>query len=146
MLRVAHFDELDMINTDGIALTVYFCGCSFHCKGCQNPSSWDITKGTPYETDELVKLLKEKVINKKITLSGGEPLMQKDAVSEIVKKLPDFDIALYTGHELKEVPDEILQNVNYVKTGPFVEKLKSSVTPFVGSTNQTFMKVNHAKM
>ena len=81
-----------------------------------------------------------------ITLSGGEPLMQKDVVSEIVKKLPDFDIALYTGHELNEVPDEILQNVNYVKTGPFVEKLKSSVTPFVGSTNQTFMKVNHAKM
>lgn len=95
---------------------------------------------------ELGKLLREKVINKKITLSGGEPLMQKDAVLDIIKKLPDFDIALYTGHELNEVPNEILQNVNYVKTGPFVEKLKSSVTPFVGSTNQTFMRVNRAKM
>ncbi len=72
--------------------------------------------------------------------------MQKVAVLEIVKKLPDFDIALYTGHELNEVPDEILQNINYVKVGPFVEKLKSSVVSFVGSTNQTFMKVNHAKM
>lgn len=135
-----------LVDGPGVRTVIFFQGCVIRCKGCQNPSSWDITKGTPYETDELVKLLREKVINKKITLSGGEPLMQKDAVSEIVKKLPDFDIALYTGHELNEVPDEILQNVNYVKTGPFVEKLKSSVTPFVGSTNQMFMKVNHAQM
>lgn len=72
--------------------------------------------------------------------------MQKVAVLEIVKKLSDFDIVLYTGHELSEVPDQILKKVNYVKAGPFVEKLKSSVIPFVGSTNQTFMRVNHAKM
>lgn len=135
-----------LVDGPGVRTVIFFQGCDIHCKGCQNPSSWDILKGKPYETDELVKLLREKVINKKITLSGGEPLMQKDAVLDIIKKLPDFDIALYTGHELNEVPNEILQNVNYVKTGPFVEKLKSSVTPFVGSTNQTFMKVNHAKM
>jgi len=93
-----------LVDGPGVRTVIFFQGCDIHCKGCQNPSSWDISKGKPYETDELVKLLREKVINKKITLSGGEPLMQKDAVSEIVKKLPDFDIALYTGHELNEVP------------------------------------------
>lgn len=68
-----------------------------------------MSKGTPCETDDLVNLLREKVANKKITLSGGEPLMQKDAVLDIVKKLHDFDIALYTGHELNEVPAKLLQ-------------------------------------
>ena len=135
-----------LVDGPGVRTVIFFQGCDIRCKGCQNPSSWDITKGTPYETNELVKLLREKVTNKKITLSGGEPLMQKVAVLKIVKKLSDFDIALYTGHELSDVPSEILQNVNYVKAGPFVEKLKSSVVPFVGSTNQTFMKVKHAKM
>ena len=91
-----------LVDGPGVRTVVFFQGCDIRCKGCQNPSSWDILKGKAYETDELVKLLREKVMNKKITLSGGEPLMQKDAVSEIVKKLPDFDIALYTGHELNE--------------------------------------------
>lgn len=104
-----------LVDGPGVRTVIFFQGCDIHCKGCQNPSSWDISKGKPYETDELVKLLREKVINKKITLSGGEPLMQKDAVLDIIKKLPDFDIALYTGHELNEVPNEILQNVNYEK-------------------------------
>ena len=135
-----------LVDGPGVRTVVFFQGCDIRCKGCQNPSSWDILKGKAYETDELVKLLRVKVMNKKITLSGGEPLMQTDAVLDVVKKLPDFDIVLYTGHELNEVPDEILKNVNYVKAGPFVEGLKSSVVPFVGSTNQTFMKVNHAKM
>ena len=135
-----------LVDGPGVRTVIFFQGCDIHCKGCENPSSWDISKGKPYEIEEIVKLLREKVTNKKITLSGGEPLMQKVAVSEIVEKLPDFDIVLYTGHELSEVPDQILKKVNYVKAGPFVEKLKSSVIPFVGSTNQTFMRVNHAKM
>lgn len=135
-----------LVDGPGVRTVIFFQGCDIHCKGCQNPSSWDISKGKPYEIEEIVKLLREKVTNKKITLSGGEPLMQKVAVLEIVKKLSDFDIVLYTGHELSEVPDQILKKVNYVKAGPFVEKLKSSVIPFVGSTNQTFMRVNHAKM
>lgn len=135
-----------LVDGPGVRTVIFFQGCDIHCKGCHNPSSWDISKGKPYEIEEFVKLLREKVVNKKITLSGGEPLMQKVAVSEMVKKLPDFDIALYTGHEFSEIPTGILRNVNYVKAGPFVEKLKSSIIPFVGSTNQTFMKVNHAKM
>lgn len=135
-----------LVDGPGVRTVIFFQGCDIHCKGCQNPSSWDISKGKPYEIEEIVKLLREKVTNKKITLSGGEPLMQKVAVLEIVKKLSNFDIVLYTGHELSEVPDQILKKVNYVKAGPFVEKLKSSVIPFVGSTNQTFMRVNHAKM
>lgn len=135
-----------LVDGPGVRTVIFFQGCDIHCKGCQNPSSWDISKGKPYEIEELVKLLRENVANKKITLSGGEPLMQKVAVSEMVKKLPDFDIVLYTGREFNEIPAEILKKVNYVKAGPFVEKLKTSVIPFVGSTNQTFMKVNHAKM
>lgn len=134
-----------LVDGPGVRTVIFFQGCDIHCKGCQNPSAWDMSKGTPCETDDLVNLLREKVANKKITLSGGEPLMQKDAVLDIIKKLHDFDIALYTGHELNEVPAKLLQNVKYVKAGPFVEELKSSVTPFVGSTNQTFIRVDHAK-
>lgn len=135
-----------LVDGPGVRTVVFFQGCDIHCKGCQNPSSWDISKGTPYEIDELAQLLREKVVNKKITISGGEPLMQKDALLELVKKLPDFDVVLYSGHELKDIPNDVIQNVNYIKVGAFAEELKSSTTPYVGSTNQIFLKVNHAKM
>ena len=135
-----------LVDGPGVRTVVFFQGCDIHCKGCQNPSSWNIEDGIPYDVEELVDLLKQKEINKKLTLSGGEPLLQKNAVIELIDKLPDFDIVLYTGHDLNEVPSEILQKINYIKTGAFVEELKTSTTPYVGSTNQTFMRVNHAKM
>lgn len=135
-----------LVDGPGVRTLVFFQGCDIHCKGCQNPSSWNIEDGIPYDVEELIDLLKQKVINKKLTLSGGEPLLQKNAVIELIDKLPDFDIVLYTGHDLNEVPSEILQKINYIKTGAFVEELKTSTAPYVGSTNQNFMKVNHAKM
>lgn len=135
-----------LVDGPGVRSVVFFQGCDIHCKGCQNPSSWNIEDGISYNVEELADLLKQKVINKKLTLSGGEPLLQKSAVVELIDKLPNFDIVLYTGHDLDEIPKEILQKINYIKTGAFVEELKTSTTPYVGSTNQTFMKVNHAKM
>ena len=97
--------------------------------------------GTEMTTDELVAVLKKEVVNKKVTFSGGEPLMQVEALIDIVKKLSDFDIAVYTGHEFDEVPQELLDNITYIKTGSFKEELKSTVSPFVGSTNQEFRRV-----
>ena len=84
---------------------------------------------------------KKEVVNKKVTFSGGEPLMQVDALIDIVKKLEGFDIAVYTGHEFEEVPQELLDNITYIKTGSFKEELKSTVKPYVGSTNQEFRRV-----
>ena len=130
-----------LVDGPGVRTVVFFQGCDLHCKGCQNPSTWEMKNGTEMTTDELVTILKKEVINKKVTLSGGEPLMQVDALIDIVKKLKDFDIAVYTGHEFEEVPKELLDNITYIKTGSFKEELKSTVKPYVGSTNQEFRRV-----
>ena len=130
-----------LVDGPGVRTVVFFQGCDLHCKGCQNPSTWEMKNGTEMTTDELVKVLKKEVINKKVTFSGGEPLMQVDALIDVVKKLKDFDIAVYTGHEFEEVPQEILDNITYIKTGSFKEELKSTVKPYVGSTNQEFRRV-----
>lgn len=130
-----------LVDGPGVRTVVFFQGCDLRCKGCQNPSTWEMKKGTEMTTDELVSILKKEVINKKVTFSGGEPLMQVKALIDIVKKLSDFDIAVYTGHEFDEVPQELLDNITYIKTGSFKEELKSTVSPFVGSTNQEFRRV-----
>ena len=135
-----------LVDGPGVRTVVFFQGCDIHCKGCHNQSTWDITKGTKIKTNELADILRKDVINKKITLSGGEPLMQAEAISELIDLLPDFDIALYTGHELSEVPEYILKKIKYVKTGNFQIEKKTSIKPYVGSDNQEFRRVNNAKV
>lgn len=130
-----------LVDGPGVRTVVFFQGCDLICKGCQNPSTWEMKNGTEMTTDELVTLLKKEVVNKKVTFSGGEPLMQVEALIDIVKKLNGFDIAVYTGHEFDEVPQELLENITYIKTGPFKEELKSTTEPYVGSINQEFRRV-----
>ena len=118
-------------------------GCNVRCPGCQNPSTWDINKGISVDVKDLAHHLREKCLNKKLTISGGEPLLQADALKELLEELKDFDLCLYTGHELNEVPQEILGYLKYIKVGSFKKDLKTSMKPFVGSTNQEFLEVKH---
>ncbi len=132
------------VDGPGIRTVLFMQGCNIHCKGCQNKSTWDINKGKEVDVSDLVMELKKKSFNKKITISGGEPLMQKDELIVLINKLSEegFDIALYTGHRRKDVPKEIVDKVKYLKTGEFVEDLKTTIKPFVGSSNQIFEEVN----
>ena len=131
---------------DGIGYrTVLFLqGCDLHCTGCHNQEAWDISKGIRLTVAELADALREKCINKELTISGGEPLLQVDAVDELITLLSDFDICLYTGHDISEVPQKLLDKIHYLKYGPYVEKLKTTTMPFIGSSNQVFMEINHA--
>ena len=128
---------------DGIGYrTVLFLqGCDLHCKGCQNPSTWDITKGKKIDVKELSMTLRRRCFNKELTITGGEPMMQKEALLDLLKEIKDFDLCLYTGHELNEVSQEILAYLKYIKVGPFVQGLRTTTKPFVGSKNQEFWEV-----
>ena len=132
-----------VVDGPGIRTVLFMQGCDIHCKGCQNKSTWNINKGKKIEIDDLVNKLNKKVFNKKITISGGEPLMQKEALIELVTKLNDlkFDIALYTGHQREDVPSILVEKIKYLKSGNFVQKLKTTIKPFVGSENQIFEEI-----
>ena len=131
------------VDGPGIRTVLFMQGCDLRCKGCQNKSTWELNNGKEISVDDLFKELKENIFNKKITISGGEPLVQKDELKLLIDKLSDvgFDIALYTGHVKSDVPEEIIKKVKYLKTGSFVEELKTTVKPFVGSSNQIFEEV-----
>ena len=45
------------------------------------------------------KQIKDGTFNGKITLTGGEPLMQKEALVELLKELKGLDVIVYTGHQ-----------------------------------------------
>lgn len=128
----------------GYRTVLFLQGCDLHCKGCQNQSSWDISRGVKTDVAELARDLRARCFNKELTISGGEPLMQKEALLELINLLDDFDLCLYTGHDVSEVPKEILAKLHYLKYGPYVEELRTTMKPFVGSSNQVFLEVNGA--
>lgn len=130
-----------LVDGPGVRTVVFFQGCDLHCKGCQNPSTWEMKAGEHVSVEDLANLLKKEVANRKITISGGEPLVQKEALIALINLLDGFDIALYTGHSKEDVPQELISKIKYLKTGSFVEELKTTTTPYVGSTNQTFEEV-----
>lgn len=127
----------------GYRTVLFLQGCNLRCPGCQNPSTWDISKGKLIDSKELASILREKCTNKKLTISGGEPLLQADALIDLLEELKDFDLCLYTGHELNEVPLKILSYLKYIKVGGFKQELRTTTKPFVGSKNQEFMEVKH---
>lgn len=95
------------------------------------------------EISEIFKILIEKSINKKVTISGGEPLEQISDLIDLIKVLKndEFDICLYTGWELKEVSKEIFKYIDYIKVGEFIDALKDSKLNYKGSKNQKMFKV-----
>ncbi len=128
-----------IVDGPGIRTVLFLQGCDIKCKGCQNSSIWNINDGIEIEIKKLAQELIQKIENKKITISGGEPLMQYDALIKLVKQLKNFDIALYTGHSKDKVPNEILKYLKYLKIGNFIQETITTTEPFIGSTNQEFI-------
>jgi anaerobic ribonucleoside-triphosphate reductase activating protein len=127
--------ETSLIETDGVATVIFFQGCTRNCKNCHNPELQPVDAGTEVDVNDIQ-------INwdwiDYVALSGGEPLLQIDGVKEFSKKAREKGkkVWLYTGYEFSEVPSDILECVDVIKTGGFVEELKSPKLKYRGSSNQ----------
>ena len=68
--------DCDILDGDGVRVTLFVSGCSHHCKGCQNPKSWDAFNGKEFTQDTVQKIIKalDRDYIDGLTLSGGDPL------------------------------------------------------------------------
>lgn len=121
---------------------IYVQGCLRHCLNCHNPETWDLSAGTEYNVLDLIQVILQNTPTRRITISGGEPLLQAESVLYLIDKLNanNFDIALYTGMDYEEVPQAIISNINYIKTGAYIDSLKTT-TEYYGSKNQCFIEI-----
>lgn len=133
-------DNYSMSDGPGNRLVLFIQGCNRHCEGCHNKETWDKTQGKRIHIDDLVidVLHKLNKYTRNLTVSGGEPLDQTNQVIDFLNRLKKFNvnICLYTGYEFEEVNPSVLENLDYIKTGKFIENQKDTTNGFYGSSNQ----------
>lgn len=86
------FESCGTVDGPGIRFVLFTQGCNLRCQYCHNPDTWGTNRGTVYTTDEILKeILKYRSYMKfsggGVTVSGGEPLMQPEFVTELFQKL-----------------------------------------------------------
>lgn len=136
-------------SVDGVGLrnSLYVSGCNIHCPGCHNKEWWPLQSGKEMTIEEVYVALNVDDFN--ISILGGEPLMQYQAILELcklIKMSTAKTIWLWTGHKMSDVQrlyGDLLNYVDVMVDGSFISELSDANLPFRGSSNQRIYKINH---
>lgn len=145
----------DIANGIGVRVTLFVSGCRNHCKNCFQPQTWDFEYGKPFdkETEEYILELLGFDYVSGLTVLGGEPFepSNQEALLPFLQRVrevfPNKDIWMFTGFTLEELrsedcraytpyTEEILNIIDVLVDGRFVEELKDITLRFRGSKNQ----------
>lgn len=143
MISVLQIVHDTMVDGPGFRTSVYSAGCPHGCKGCHNPQSWDIHGGTMRSIDDILEeILSDPFAN--VTFTGGDPMFQAEGFLELAKAIrqhSDKSIWCFTGYrfeQLTELPIHraLLEQIDVLMDGPYVESLRNTDLLFRGSSNQ----------
>ena len=145
MSKYAKINYIDTVNGSGIRVSIFFSGCNFHCKNCFNSELWDFNYGIPFTEEtinKIIELLAPDYI-KGLSILGGEPFHNYDAVIKLVKKVkeiyPNKDIWIWTGYKFDDIPEkckDIFDLADVIVDGRYEEDKRDLSIAFRGSTNQ----------
>ena len=139
-----------IVDGPGLRFTVFTQGCPHRCPGCHNPGTHDPAGGREVSVAELAAELSGNPLTDGLTLSGGEPFCQAAECAALARIARErgLNVWAYTGYTYErllagEVPDALalLEQVDVLVDGPFVEAEKSYAALFRGSANQRLIDV-----
>lgn len=150
-MRYANIKNLDISNGPGIRVSLFVSGCRRHCKGCFNEVAQSFKYGTRFGSEtlaELLRLLSNPHI-KGLSILGGEPLEpeNRDTVLDICKVVrvafgDKKTIWMWTGYSWEDAKDlPVMEYLDALVDGPFVEEQKNLCLPYCGSENQRVIDV-----
>ena len=154
-MRYNKIRKMDISNGPGVRVSLFVQGCTFNCKGCFNQETHDFNGGKEF-TDDVIEHILDLCENENIeglSILGGEPLHPKniEGVTKLAKmykeRLPDKSLWIWTGYLFdKDLQGkEILNYVDVIVDGQFVEELKDPTLEWRGSSNQRVIDVKQPK-
>lgn len=155
-MKYAGIIENDVVNGEGVCVSLFTQGCPHRCKGCFNPETWNFNGGIEIDvkvlTVDIINLLQKNNIQRNFSILGGEPLclenrMEVDFIIKHVKeRFPDIKIFLWTGYAIEELIqkndlyiNEVLKSIDYLIEGPYIEEERDITLKWRGSKNQRIL-------
>jgi len=149
-VRIASIVNESYVDGPGKRAVVYTQGCSVHCPGCQSPGLWSFDGGRQVSDQDLARQLNDTGLP--ITISGGEPFDQVEALCAVLEELRALDvwrnIIVYSGytfeHLIRKGDVETLRSlamIDVLVDGPYVQELDAPGMQYRGSSNQRVIDV-----
>ena len=144
--------KMDISNGPGVRVSIFMQGCTFHCKNCFNPETWDFNGGKEEFTDETIKEVLELCEPdhiKGLSILGGEPMHPNniEGTTKLAKafkeKYPNKTLWVWSGFLFdKDLKDkEVLKYVDTLVDGQYVDELHDFTLKWRGSSNQRVIDV-----
>jgi pyruvate formate lyase activating enzyme len=113
------------VDGPGVRVVGWTTGCMWRCQYCHNPDTWTMRNGIPVSVGQALEELRKyrhglKVMSGGVTISGGEPLMQRRFVIKVLTGAKDMGIhtAIETNGFLgAELADSDLDPIDLVLLG-----------------------------
>lgn len=147
-LNVAGKAEESIVDGPGLRYVLFLQGCPHHCKGCHNPETWDTYGGKLVPLVDVLDDIQKNPMVRGVTFSGGEPFEQAGLLAELAAQLMclGYHVMAYSGYTFEDLiadpSKKVLLNwLDILADGPFIEAEKTLEKPFVGSRNQRLIDV-----
>ena len=139
--KVHSIQSLAALDGPGVRFAIFLQGCNLHCGFCHNPDTHTREGGTEYTAEELIKkaVRYKEYFGKEggITVSGGEPLLQAEFVTELftLAKAEGINTCLDTSgsiinesvKELLSVSDRVMLDLKYQSDELYREHVGCSI-------------------
>lgn len=149
-MRYAGLKENDIVDGEGICVSLWTQGCPHRCPGCHNPETWDYQGGTEIDMGELttkvIQAIEKNEVKRNLSILGGEPLCPHNidfviSLVNIVRTLfPDIKIFIWTGYRLEDLQEKYQQSlfdkIDVLIDGPFIMAERDITLKLRGSKNQ----------
>jgi len=147
-VRLAGLTPDSIVDGPGYRLAVFTQGCPHGCPGCHNPHTHAFEGGEWKDTDDILAMVKKNPLCDGITLTGGEPLCQAEALKGLAAQVQQLGLTVvtYTGYTLEDLLQEndphrmeLLAHTDLLIDGPFILARRTLEAPFRGSANQRLL-------
>ena len=146
--------KMDISNGPGVRVSIFMQGCSFHCKNCFNPETWDFEGGQEFTEDTINKVLElsDKKEVKGLSILGGEPMHPTniEGTTKLAKtfkeKYPEKNIWAWSGFKYEDIKDnDVFNYIDVLVDGQYKDELHDPTLKWRGSSNQRVIGIKESK-
>lgn len=147
LLNKAHYPVTTL--GPGVRAGIWFQGCTLACDGCLSKDTWEADPATAVDIATLLGWLRSLPKVEGVTISGGEPFQQPEALAALLTAIDDWrtvagrdiDVLVYSGYAepaLRRRHPSIVAQCDAIIAGPYVQR-RNHGDHWRGSDNQTLM-------